>query len=362
MAVRVMVMAGGTGGHVFPALAVADELAGRGVEIYWLGVPNSFESRVVPEHGYPMEWVSIKGLRGKGALRWLSVPLKLLLAMLQVLRVMRRIKPALVLGMGGFVTGPGGIVAKLLGIPLVIHEQNALPGMTNRWLARIADRVLEAFPDSFSSTVNEERLEVTGNPVRSDIAAIDAPDVRLSGRSGALRLLVLGGSQGAQALNEILPAALALIPETQRPTVRHQAGRDKEASTRQRYQDAGVNAEVSAFVTDMAEAYQWADLMVCRAGALTVAELAAAGVGAILVPFPYAVDDHQTHNAGYLADAGGALLLPQAEMTPTHLAEMLKGLLGAREEVVKMAITARSLAHPMATRRVADICQEVIGQ
>ncbi|MEJ1366556.1 MAG: undecaprenyldiphospho-muramoylpentapeptide beta-N-acetylglucosaminyltransferase [Candidatus Sedimenticola sp. (ex Thyasira tokunagai)] len=358
MALRVMVMAGGTGGHVFPALAVADELATRGMEVCWLGVPNSFESRVVPEHGYPIEWINIEGLRGNGVLRWLVAPLKLLYAMYQAFGALRRRRPALVLGMGGFVTGPGGVVARLLGIPLVIHEQNAFPGLTNRLLARIAGRVLEAFPGSF----DRRQTEVTGNPVRADIAAIDEPVARLGDRTGRLRLLILGGSQGAQVLNETVPAALALIDGEQRPQVRHQAGRDKDELTRKSYDQLGVKAEVSAFVTDMKEAYSWADLVVCRAGALTVAELAAAGVGAILVPYPHAVDDHQTRNGGYLADEGAALLLPQKRMTPELLAEMLTRLCEERGEVMKMAVTARSLALPKATQRVADICQEVAGR
>lgn len=353
-----MVMAGGTGGHVFPALAVADELASRGIEVCWLGVPNSFESRVVPEHGYPIEWINIAGLRGNGVMGWLVAPLKLLHAMYQAFTALRRRRPALVLGLGGFVTGPGGVVAWLMGIPLVIHEQNACPGLTNRLLAHIARRVLEAFPASF----DKRQTEVTGNPVRADIAAIEAPASRLSGRSGQLRLLVLGGSQGAQALNESVPAALALIDGELRPQVRHQAGRDKDEVTRRSYDALGVEAEVSAFVTDMREAYSWADLVVCRAGALTIAELAAAGVGAILVPYPHAVDDHQTRNGSYLTEAGAALLIAQKLITPELLADTLIRLSEKREEVMKMAVTARSLALPNATQRVADICQEVAGQ
>ncbi|MES9959887.1 MAG: undecaprenyldiphospho-muramoylpentapeptide beta-N-acetylglucosaminyltransferase [Sedimenticola sp.] len=358
MGARVMVMAGGTGGHVFPALAVAEELRARGAEIFWLGTPDSFESRVVPEHGIEMEWVSIKGLRGKGILGWITLPFRLFRAMSQAGIVMLRRDPALVLGMGGFAAGPGGLMAKLGGIPLVIHEQNAIPGMTNQFLARFANRVLEAFPGSFEKKRN---AEVTGNPVREEITSIADPAIRMRSRDGKLRLLVLGGSLGAQALNETLPLALALLSEEERPEVRHQAGRDKLDATDAAYAGAGVKAVVTPFISDMAEAYGWADLVVCRAGALTIAELASVGVGSLLVPYPHAVDDHQTHNAGYLVDNGAALLLPQNELTPESLAAQLKRLVNDRAEVLQMAGRARALALPEATRRVADICQEVMA-
>ncbi|MET0101999.1 MAG: undecaprenyldiphospho-muramoylpentapeptide beta-N-acetylglucosaminyltransferase [Sedimenticola sp.] len=358
MGARVMVMAGGTGGHVFPALAVAEELRARGAEIFWLGTPDSFESRVVPEHGIEMEWVSIKGLRGKGILGWITLPFRLFRAMSQAGIVMLRRDPALVLGMGGFAAGPGGLMAKLGGIPLVIHEQNAIPGMTNQFLARFANRVLEAFPGSFEKKRN---AEVTGNPVREEIASIADPAIRMRSRDGKLRLLVLGGSLGAQALNETLPLALALLSEEERPEVRHQAGRDKLDATDAAYAGVGVKAVVTPFISDMAEAYGWADLVVCRAGALTIAELASVGVGSLLVPYPHAVDDHQTRNAGYLVDNGAALLLPQNELTPESLATQLKRLVNDRAEVLQMAGRARALALPEATRRVADICQEVMA-
>ena len=356
MGTRVMVMAGGTGGHVFPALAVAEELKARGAEIFWLGVPDSFESRVVPEHGIEMEWISIRGLRGKGLLGWITLPFRLFRAMSQAGLVMLRRDPALVLGMGGFVSGPGGLMARLGGIPLVIHEQNAIPGMTNQYLARIATRVLEAFPDSFDA---KRGAEVTGNPVRPEIAAIANPVERMAGRQGRLRLLVLGGSLGAQALNEGLPEAVALLPEESRPQVRHQAGANKSEDAKAAYTAAGVDAEVTPFISDMAEAYAWADLVVCRAGALTVAELSAAGVGSLLVPYPHAVDDHQTKNAGYLADNGAAQLLPQKELNPQRLAQMLEPFLGDRDLVLAMAQKARAMALPEATKQVADICEEV---
>jgi UDP-N-acetylglucosamine--N-acetylmuramyl-(pentapeptide) pyrophosphoryl-undecaprenol N-acetylglucosamine transferase len=354
---RVMIMAGGTGGHVFPALAVADELRSRGADVFWLGTPNSFESRVVPEHGYSLEWIRIKGLRGNGLLRWLAAPFKMAIAMSQALAVIRRRKPDLVVGMGGFASGPGGLVARLMARPLLIHEQNAVPGLTNRWLARIATVVLEAFPGSFSA---DRGAKVTGNPVRPEIATIAPPVERLAGREGPLRLLVLGGSQGAQILNEMLPAAIAGLAADVRPLVRHQAGRDKVEATTAAYRSVGVEAEVSAFVNDMAEAYGWADLVVCRSGALTVAELAAAGVASVLVPYPYAVDDHQTLNGRYLADQGAALLIPQARFTQDALQAVLLDLDRDRNKVLQMAESARSLALINATADVADHCQAVL--
>ncbi len=357
MSSRVMVMAGGTGGHVFPALAVAEELRGRGHEVFWLGVPGSFEARLVPQHGFPMEWVQVRGLRGNGVARWVAAPLQLLRALFQAGMAVRRVRPQLVLGMGGFVTGPGGVVAKLFGIPLVIHEQNAVPGFTNRILAHIASKVAEAFPRSFPASV---RASLTGNPVRPEIAALPVPEVRFAARSGPLRLLILGGSLGAQALNETLPLALAKLPQALRPLVRHQAGRGKAEATQAAYEAAAVEGEVSEFISDMAEAYGWADLAVCRAGALTLTELAAAGLGAILVPYPHAVDDHQTRNGEYLAGAGAARLIPQSALDPVGLAGLLNELLTDRTQVAAMAQAARKLARPAATAEVADMCEELI--
>ena len=351
-----MVMAGGTGGHVFPALAVAEELRARNMEVFWLGNPDGFEARVVPEHGFSMERVSIHGLRGNGILRWLAAPFRLSIALFQVMIIVLRKRPRIALGMGGFVSGPGGLMAKVMGIPLVIHEQNAVPGMTNRWLARWASRVAEAFPGSFDASL---RASLTGNPVRPEIAGLEAPAVRMSGRSGPVHLLVLGGSQGARALNETLPAALALLQPEIRPSTQHQSGRDKVDTTVSAYRKAGVKAEVMPFIKDMAAAYAWADLVVCRAGALTIAEIAAAGVASILIPYPYAVDDHQTKNAGYLVDAGAALLLPESEMSAQNLARLLEPLAGSREKTLEMAVAARSLALPEATLKVADLCEEV---
>ncbi len=356
MGQSVMIMAGGTGGHVFPALAVAEELRARGLELFWLGTPDSFESRVVPEAGIPMEWIDVQGLRGSGLRRWLAAPLKLVGAMMQARRVLRHRRPGVVLGMGGFVSGPGGVMARLLGIPLVIHEQNAIPGMTNQWLSRIASRVLEAFPDSFAA---ERQAQWVGNPVRADIAALPPPAERMAGREGRPRLLVLGGSLGARVLNETVPAVLARLAPERRPQVRHQAGRGKDEATRAAYATAGVEADVQPFVTDMAEAYGWADLVLCRAGALTVSELAAAGLAALLVPYPYAVDDHQTRNAAFLCERGAARLLPQSELCVEGLSDCLDGLLGDRARLQRMAEQARALAQPASARRVADICEEM---
>lgn len=358
-AATIGVMAGGTGGHVFPALAVAETLRDQGMQVFWIGTRRGMESRLVPEHGFEMEWVRIEGLRGKGLAQMLSAPFQLIAALWQAGRILRRRAPAVVLGMGGFASGPGGLAARALGLPLVIHEQNRVPGMTNQWLARIATRVFEAFPDSFPPG----RVAVaTGNPVRRPIAELPPPRERLAGRSGPGRLLVLGGSLGAKALNETVPAALALIPKEERPQVRHQAGQQTLEIARQAYAAAGVPAEVTPFIGDMAEAYGWADLVVCRAGALTVSELAAAGVGSILVPYPHAVDDHQTGNARYLADPGAAKLVPQRDLTAAGLAELLRGLLRNPAALLSMAEAARALANPDAAQRIAAACWELAAQ
>ncbi len=353
-----MVMAGGTGGHVFPALAVANELRTRGMDVFWLGATNGFETSVVPNHGFPLETIAVRGLRGNGLRRWLTAPLQLGLALFQVWGVVSRRRPGLVIGMGGFASGPGGIMAWLRGIPLVIHEQNAVPGLTNRWLAHLARRVLEAFPGSFSKSAE---AQLTGNPVRDEIVNLVEPAERMNDRPGRARLLVLGGSQGAQILNETLPQALAALEPGVRPSVRHQAGRDKARDTEQAYRTAAVEAEVTEFMTDMAAAYAWADLVVCRSGALTVAELAAAGVGAILVPYAHAVDDHQTKNAFYLTEGGAALLLPQQEANAERLASLLEPLLADRGRCRMMAESARRLALPLATKNVADVCEELLA-
>jgi UDP-N-acetylglucosamine--N-acetylmuramyl-(pentapeptide) pyrophosphoryl-undecaprenol N-acetylglucosamine transferase len=349
---RVMIMAGGTGGHVFPALAVAAELRQRGAEVFWLGTRQGLEAKLVPAAGISMEWVSVSGLRGKGAMAWLLAPWRLLWAALQVLAVMLRQRPVVVLGMGGFVTGPGGVVTWLLRKPLVIHEQNAIAGLTNRLLAPLAQRVLEAFPGTFHG----KHVTHTGNPVRRVIADLPVPEQRFAARSGVLRLLVLGGSLGARALNEVVPAALAQL--SSRPEVWHQTGSHNLDETLEHYRAAAVTARVEPFIDDMAAAYGWADLVVCRAGALTVAELAAAGVGAVLVPYPHAVDDHQTRNAAYLSDAGAAVVIQQAELTRERLRELWTSL-ADRSRLLAMAQAARGLAQPQAAATVAALCWEV---
>lgn len=352
----VLVMAGGTGGHVFPALAVAAELRARQREVVWLGTRRGIEARLVPAAGIPIEWIEVEGLRGRGAGRWLAAPLLLARAVWQALGVLRRVRPDVVLGCGGFVSGPGGLAAWLTRTPLVIHEQNAIAGMTNRWLARLAGTVAEAFAGSFGAA---RRTVVTGNPVRAAIESLPPPAERFAARSGPPRLLVFGGSQGAAALNRLLPRALALLPAAERPVVLHQAGGHGAADTEALYRELGVAADVRAFVDDMAAAYAQADLAVSRAGALTVSELAAAGLGALLVPFPAAVDDHQTRNAEWLARGGAALVRAESALTPESLAAELRRLLaGGRAGLLAMAEAARAVAVPAAAARVAGLCLE----
>ena len=346
-----MIMAGGTGGHIFPGLAVADRLREAGWRVVWMGSPSGMEARLVPERGYEMAWVTFSGVRGKGLATVALLPLRLLVAFRQSLRALLALRPDVVLGMGGYGAFPGGMMASLLCRPLVIHEQNSIAGMTSRVLAHLADRVLAGFPGALSNAT------VTGNPVREDIAALDHPAARYAARSGPLRVMVVGGSLGAQALNEAVPRALALLPAGERPQVTHQSGLGHTEALKRAYQAAGVSATAVAFIENMASAYADADLVICRAGAITIAELAAAGVASILVPFPRAVDDHQTKNALFLADRGAALLLPQSALTPERLADMLRSL--DRAWLNDMAHKARALARPDATRAVADVCREL---
>jgi len=352
----ILVMAGGTGGHVYPALAVAEALRARSHRVVWLGTRRGIEARVVPAAGIDIEWVSVHGLRGKGALTLLAAPFRLALALLQSLQVVARHRPAAVLGMGGFVSGPGGLAAWILRRPLVIHEQNAIAGLTNRLLARLARVVLQAFPGSFSSRVNALTV---GNPVRPDIARLPEPAARLAGRGGPVRLLVLGGSQGALALNRTVPAALAELSPERRPLVRHQAGSRTLAIAETAYRDAGVDVELVPYIEDMADAYGWADVVVCRAGALTVAEIAAAGLPAIFVPFPAAVDDHQTANAGALANAGAAMILQEADLDARRLARVLDDWVGDRAALLDRAVAARKAARPDALERITDVCLDL---
>ena len=347
----IMIMAGGTGGHVFPALAVAQYLSAQGWRIVWLGARTGMEASLVPKHGYEMAWVRFSGLRGKGLLRVLALPANLLLAFWQSARAIFRHRPDVVLGMGGYISFPGGMMASLFGRPLAIHEQNSVAGLANKVLTRVADCVLQAFPDTLPGA------RISGNPVRGDIVALAPPRTRAAGRSGRLKLLVLGGSLGAQALNETVPRALALLPEDVRPEVTHQSGTKHLDSMRKDYAAAGVRAEAVAFIDDMAGRYGEADLVICRAGALSVAELACAGVASILVPYPHAVDDHQTGNAKFLSARGAAILLPQTELSAERLADLLRGL--TREQLLEMAEKARALGKPEATETVARACMEL---
>ncbi len=351
MSRTILIMAGGTGGHVFPGLAVADVMRARGWNIVWLGNPGGMETVLVPQHDIAVELVRFGGLRGKGLLTQALLPLNLLRAFWHSLRVLRRIQPNIVLGMGGYIAFPGGMMAALLNRPLVVHEQNSIAGLTNKVLARLADRVLQAFPNALPAAT------LTGNPVRRPIQQIAPPAERFIGRTGPLRVLVVGGSLGAQALNATVPQALALIPQAQRPLVTHQAGEKHLAALEQSYREAGVTGALVAFIDNMASEYAQADLVICRAGAMTVAELAAVGVASVLVPFPHAVDDHQTTNAKFLSDAGAALLIAQKQLNAQSLADILSNL--KREELLEMAIKARALGKPEAAETVADICEAV---
>ncbi len=348
MSQTILIMAGGTGGHVFPGLAVADEMRGRGWNVVWMGARGGMEARLVPARGYPVEWIRAAALRGKGFIAKLLLPLNLLIVSGKARGRSFGCGPDVVLGMGGYVAFPGGMMASLLARPLAVHEQNAIAGLTNKVLAGVAEKSMQAFPGALKDA------EWTGNPVRADIAAIAEPAVRYARRGGPLRLLVVGGSLGAQALNEAVPKALALISEDVRPSVLHQAGEKNIAELKNSYQASGVRGELVAFIEDMARCYAEADLVICRAGAMTISELSAAGLASLLVPFPHAVDDHQTANARFLSEKGAAILLPQSELTPEKLSALLHSL--DREKLLEMAGKARALGKPEAARIVADRC------
>ena len=350
----VMILAGGTGGHIYPALAVAERLREHGVALSWLGSAQGMEAGIVPRHDIPFSAVKVAGLRGRGALGWLFAPFMVGLATWQAVRVLLAVRPKVVLGMGGFVSGPGGLAAWLCRRPLVIHEQNAIPGFTNRLLSRIATRVLQAYPGSFPARVN---ALVTGNPVRESIAAIDTPAARAR-ESGPVRVLVIGGSRGARSLNRQVPVAIAGLRDVE-VEVWHQTGTADLDATEAAYRGDALAARVAPFIDDMTTAYRWADLVICRAGAMTIAELAAAGVAAILVPFPHAVDDHQTANARYLADAGAARLLPDSALA-TDLLPLLQTLVRDRAGLLDMALRARAAALPDAATTVARQCLELM--
>jgi UDP-N-acetylglucosamine--N-acetylmuramyl-(pentapeptide) pyrophosphoryl-undecaprenol N-acetylglucosamine transferase len=349
----ILIMAGGTGGHVFPALAVAERMRQAGWRVVWLGSRAGMEATLVPQHDFEIRWIRFSGLRGKGLVRMALLPLNLLIAFWQSARVIFQVRPDVVLGMGGYVSFPGAMMASFLNRPLVLHEQNSIAGLANRVLASVADHILSGFPDVL------KKAQWVGNPVRASIAHLPAPAQRFADRDGPLKLLVLGGSLGAQALNEVIPQALQLVPEPARPQVTHQSGAKHLDTLLRNYREAGVQADAVGFIDDMATRYGEADLVICRAGALTVSELAAAGVASILVPFPFAVDDHQTHNAAFLADAGAAVLIQQRDLTARSLADLLLGF--TRDKLLEMAERARSLAKPGATDTVANVCAAAAG-
>jgi UDP-N-acetylglucosamine--N-acetylmuramyl-(pentapeptide) pyrophosphoryl-undecaprenol N-acetylglucosamine transferase len=346
-----LVMAGGTGGHIFPGLAVAQALRDRGWRVHWLGAPDGMESRLVPPQGFAFEPVAFGGVRGKGLLTLALLPLRLLRAFWASLQVVRRVRPQVVIGLGGYITFPGGMMGVLAGRPLVLHEQNSRAGMANRVLAGVADRVFTAFPQVLP------KGQWVGNPLRPAFLQQPAPAARFAGRSGPLRVLVVGGSLGAKALNDTVPQALALLPEDQRPQVTHQSGARQIDALRAAYAAAGVQADLTPFIDDTASAYAQADLVIARAGASTVTELAAVGAAAVYVPFPHAVDDHQTTNARFVVDAGGGWLLPQTELTPQRLLQLLQSV--TRDELLRRAQAAKALEKTEATNRIVAACEEL---
>ncbi|XDF36205.1 undecaprenyldiphospho-muramoylpentapeptide beta-N-acetylglucosaminyltransferase [Paracidovorax avenae] len=346
-----LVMAGGTGGHIFPGLAVAEELRARGWNVHWLGTPGSMESRIVPPQGFAFEPIDFSGVRGKGLATLALLPLRLLRAFWQALAVVRRVQPDVVVGLGGYVTFPGGMMAVLCGKPLVVHEQNSVAGLVNKVLAGVADRVFTAFPGAL------RKGAWVGNPLRTAFTRQADPQARFAGRSGPLRLLVVGGSLGAKALNDIVPQALALLPAERRPVVTHQSGATQIDALRANYAAAGVEATLTPFIDDTATAFAEADLIVCRAGASTVTEIAAVGAAAVFVPFPHAVDDHQTANARFLADAGGGWLVQQRDLSAEALAQLLQNT--EREALLERALKAKTMQKIHATREVVNACEEL---
>lgn len=346
-----LIMAGGTGGHIFPGLAVAEALRERGWRVHWLGAPGSMESRLVPPRGFALETIDFGGVRGKGLKTLVFLPLRLLKAFWQALAVVRRVQPDVLVGLGGYITFPGGMMGTLAGKPLVLHEQNSVAGMANKVLTGIADRVFTAFPGVF------KKAEWVGNPLRAEFLRQPSPALRFAGRSGPLRLLVVGGSLGAKALNDTVPQALALIPADQRPQVIHQSGEKQIDALRANYAAAGVEATLTPFIEDTAQAFADADLVIGRAGASTVTEIAAVGAAALFVPFPHAVDDHQTTNARFLVDAGGAWLVPQPEFTPAALAQRLQSL--QRGQLMEMATKAQQMKKTDAVAAVVSACEQL---
>ena len=349
-AMTVLIMAGGTGGHVIPALSVAKNMLARGFSVRWLGTRRGIESELVPKSGIAIDFITVEGVRGKRLLAWLKLPFQLLRAIAEAIKVIRQLRPNVVLGLGGFASGPGGIAARLLGLPLVIHEQNAIAGTTNRLLGRVAQQRLEAFPHSLARAV------MVGNPVRHEIFELPLPENRYESRNDSKNLLILGGSLGALKLNELIPAAVALMNSDERPTIWHQCGKNHIEATQKAYADCRIEARIDPFIDDMARAYGWADLVVCRSGALTVAEITAAGVAALFVPYPFAIDDHQTRNAEWLVKNDAAELRQQNQLTPGSLQQLLSELMSDRNRLLAMASNAKRLAMPDAADKVVEAC------
>lgn len=350
----ILIMAGGTGGHVFPALAVAAELASMGNRVQWLGTCRGIEAKLVPAAGITLNTIEVEGVRGKGLISLIAAPFKLMVSLAQSRAVIKKVRPHLVLGFGGFASGPGGVMARLAGIPLVVHEQNAKAGTTNRLLSKIASRNLEAFDSGL------KRAERVGNPVRQEICAVLEPEARFRNRTGPIRLLVLGGSLGAQSINELVPKTIALLTNNQFE-IYHQTGEKHFEITKDLYKASEIkDARIVPFINDMAQAYSWADVVICRSGALTVSEISVVGLAALFIPFPFAIDDHQTANANWLVSHNAAWLHQQKDLTPEVLAQMLNDKFADRALLLNMAINARAQAKPHAAQVVAEICQEVL--
>lgn len=353
----ILLMAGGTGGHIFPALAVAKELRQQGWKLHWLGSEGGMEEELVPKHDIKMTLLPVKGVRNKGIMSLIKAPFQLLRSILMARSAIKKIKPDVALGMGGFASGPGGVAAKLCGVPLVLHEQNAIAGMTNEQLNRLSNITLQAYPGAF---VESEKVATVGNPVRTDLMNIEAAKERIDIAKGSVKLLIIGGSRGALILNNKIPKMLNIINDGLKVKVRHQCGKGNLGDVAADYKNLTndlVDYDVTEFIDDMAAAYSWADLVICRAGALTVAEIAMAGCASILVPYPHAVDDHQTHNARYLAGQGGAVIIQQHDLDERNLANLITALANDKQRIIDMAITAKSLAKPHATQQVADYCK-----
>lgn len=355
---KVLIIAGGTGGHVMPALSVAEHFRANGIEVHWIGTGQGIEARLVNAAHIPLSYIDIEGLRGHHWLRWLKAPWQIIKAILQAMRVIKREKPNVVLCMGGYVTGPGALAAWLLNVPFVLHEQNAVEGWTNRLLSPFAKRIMVAFPQAFQD--KKEKVVYTGNPVRQAILQVPAPDERWAKlHERRLRILVLGGSLGATILNETVPKTIALFPSDDRPEIWHQTGNRHLAHTQAIYEQHGIEGKVTDFIADMSSAYAWADVIICRSGALTVAEIAAVGVSSILIPFPHAIGDHQTYNARFLSEGSAAILLPQSQLNEKILYQILKELKDDPKKRLAMAKASREFANPQATIKVAEQCVEV---